>query len=54
MEDEIVNIREVQDSVNGFLFGIKGIGLKELQLSNEVVEYFGRFVNETVTNYNAL
>ena len=54
MTEEIINIKELKDDINGFLFKIDCIGLKELQKSNELIEYWGEFVNETVKNYNAL
>ena len=55
MDIKLINIRELKDDINMFLYNIKGISLKELQLSNLLCELFGGATNEAIcyinTNY---
>lgn len=55
MDDDLINIQEVKDDINHFLYeNVKFIGIEELKVSNEIIDIIGGSLNEIINSIDAM
>ena len=52
MKINLINLQEVKDIVNGYLFKLDGFGFKELKVNNETIDILGGKLNEIIVSIN--
>lgn len=52
MELQKIELQEVKDIVNGFLYKIDGFGFNDLKVSNETIDLYGGLINEIIIDIN--